>query len=126
MGSRQAKAAVIQGLRRHSAGDESSEAVQYSLQQINTDLSRILTLLNTRPPAFTYPSVTQASFGTEPVTQPFTDTVRGSRVTPVYPESSRGIQAQVPYQAGPVPESYRVRAAGVPVLPIRQGQTHNL
>ena len=89
-------------------------------------MSRILKLLNTRPPAFTYPSVTQAAFGTEPVTQPFTETVRGSRVTPVYPESSRGIQAQAPYQAGPVPESYHMRAAGGPVLPIRQGQAKTL
>ena len=126
MGSRQTKAAVLKGLRRHSAGDESSEAVQYSLQQINTDLARILTLLKTRPPAFAYPTVTQASFGAKPVTQPFTETVRGSRITPVYPESSRGIQAQASYQAGPLPDSYHMRGAGVPVLPSRQSQTHNL
>lgn len=71
-------------------------------------------------------TVTQASLGAEQVTQPFADTVRGSRVTPVYPELSRGIQAQAPYQSGPVPEPYLVRGAGVPVLPGRQGQTHNL
>lgn len=126
MGSRQPKAAVPTVLRRHSAGDESSEVVQHSLQQINTDLARILTLLRTRPPAFTYPSVTPVSLGAEPVTQPFADPVRGSRVTPIYPESSHGIQSQVPYQSGPVPEPYQMRGAGVPVLPIRQGQAHSL
>ena len=63
MGSRQPKPAI----RRYSAGDETSEAVQYSLQQINSDLARILRLLSTRPQAFGYSSVTQGPLAAEPV-----------------------------------------------------------
>lgn len=126
MGSRQPKATVAKGLRRRSAGEENSEAVHYSLQQINSDLARILTLLNTRPPAFSYPSAAQGSFGVEPVAQPYADTIRGPRVTPVYADSVQGIQAQSPYQPGPLPDSYHMRGAGVAVLPSRQAHTHNL
>lgn len=130
MGSRQPKITIPKSLRKPSTGEESSEAVQYSLQQINTDLARILTLLRTRTPAFTYPTVTQTPLRAEQVTQPFPDAIRGSRVTPVYPEASQG---QIPYQSGSVTEPYHVRGAGVPVLPSqgpvlpgRQGQTQTL
>lgn len=140
MGSRQPKITIPKSLRKPSTGEESSEAVQYSLQQINTDLARILTLLRTRTPAFTYPTVTQTPLRAEQVTQPFPDAIRGSRVTPVYPEGSLGSQGQIPYQSGSVTEPYHVRGAGVPVLPTgvpvlptqgpvlpgRQGQTQTL
>lgn len=124
--SRQPKKAPGRGVKRHSVGDENSEAVQYSLQQINNDLSRILKLLSSRPPAFAYPPVTQPSFATEPVTQPFPDNIRGSRVSSSFPESTLGTQAQSPYTAGPVSEPYPMRSAGVPVLPGRQSHIHNL
>lgn len=133
MGSRQPKVTIPKSLRKTSTGEESSEAVQYSLQQINTDLARILTLLRTRTPAFTYPTVTQTPLRTEQVTQPFPDSIRGSHVTPVYPETNHGSQGEVPYQAGPVSEPYQLRGAGVPVVPAggpvlpgRQGQTQSL
>lgn len=140
MGSRQPKITIPKSLRKPSTGEESSEAVQYSLQQINTDLARILTLLRTRTPAFTYPTVTQTPLRAEQVTQPFPDAIRGSRITPVYPEGSHGSQGQIPYQSGSVTEPYHVRGAGVPVLPTgvpvlptqgpvlpgRQGQTQTL
>ena len=98
--------------------------MHYSLQQINTDLGRILKLLSTQRPAFTYPSVTQAPLLAEPVMQPFADSARGSRVTPVYPESSHVFQAQAPYQSGP--ESLHLRGTGVPVPSGHQGQPRNL
>ena len=142
IGSRQPKPAI----RRYSAGDETSEAVQYSLQQINSDLARILRLLSTRPQALVaepvrhssgvsqapfvsepvrHPSsVTQAPFVPEPVTQPFVDSFRGSRVTSAYPESRHGFHAQAPYQPGPEP--LYLRGAGGPVLSGHRGQAHNL
>lgn len=123
--SRQPKKAPGRGVKRHSVGDENSEAVQYSLQQINNDLSRILKLLSSRPSAFAYPPVTQPSFATEPVTQPFPDNIRGSRVSSSFPESTLGTQAQSPYTAGPVSEPYPMRSTGVPVLPGRQSHIHN-
>ncbi|XP_020608436.1 uncharacterized protein LOC110047046 isoform X2 [Orbicella faveolata] len=104
---RQPKVAIPKSLRKPTTGEESSEAVQYSLQQINTDLARILTLLRTRPPAFTYPTVTQ----------PIPDALRGSRVTPVYPEASHSSQGQFAYQPGPLAQPYQLRGAGVPVVP---------
>lgn len=117
MGSRQPKVTTSKSLRKPSTGEESSEAVQYSLQQINTDLARILTLLRTRTPAFTYPTVTQTPLRAEQVTQPFPDTISGSRVTPVYPEASHSSQGQVAYQPGPMGQPYQLRGAGVPVVP---------
>ena len=133
MGSRQPKVTIPKSLRKTSTGEESSEAVQYSLQQINTDLARILTLLRTRSPAFTHPTVTHTPLRAEQVTQSFPDAIRGARVTPVYPESSHGSQGPVPYQAGPVAEPYQLRGTGVPVVPTggpvlpgRQGQTQSL
>ena len=133
MGSRQPKVTIPKSLRKPSTGEESSEAVQYSLQQINTDLARILTLLRTRTPAFTYPTVTQTPLRAEQVTQPFRDALSGSRVTSVYPDASHNIQSQVAYQPGPMAQPYPLRGAGVPVVPAggpvlpgRQGQTQSL
>ena len=148
IGSRQPKPAV----RRYSAGDETSEAVQYSLQQINSDLARILRLLSTRPQAFGYSSVTQeplvaepvrhpsgvrqAPFVSEPVThpssvtqapfvsEPVTQPFRGSRVTSAYPESRHGFHERAAYQPGPQP--LYLRSAGGPVLSGHGGQAHNL
>ncbi|PFX32468.1 Centrosomal protein of 164 kDa [Stylophora pistillata] len=117
MGSRQPKVALPRNLRKPSTGDESSEAVHYSLQQINTDLARILTLLQTRAPSFTHPSVTPGPFRAEHVTQPFPDALREPRVAPVYPEASRVSQAQVPYHPGTVTDPYLSRGASVPVVP---------
>lgn len=123
---------IPKSLRKPSTGEESSEAVQNSLQQINTDLARILTLLRTKPPAFTYPTVTQTPLRTEQVTQPIPDALRGSRVTPVYPGASHS-QSQFAYQPGPLPQTYQLRGAGVPVvpagtasLPVHQVQTQSL
>lgn len=121
-GSRQLKPATLRGVGRSSVSSENSEAVQYSLQQINTDLTRILNLLGSRPPVFAYPSVTQPPFGAEPATQPFPNSVKNSRVTSVYPDTLRGIQAQPPYQPSPGSESYHARGSGVHS---RQGQVHN-
>lgn len=122
---------IPKSLRKPSTGEESSEAVQYSLQQINTDLARILTLLRTRTPAFTYPTVTPLR--AEQVTQPFPDALSGSRITSVYPDASHNIQSQVAYQPGPLAQPYQLRGAGVPVVPVggpvlpgRQGQTQSL
>ena len=126
IGSRQPKPAI----RRYSAGDETSEAVQYSLQQINSDLARILRLLSTRPQALVAEpvrhssGVTQAPFVPEPVTQPFADSFRGSRVTSAYPESRHDFRAQAPYQPGAEP--LYLRSAGGPVLSSHRGQAHNL
>ena len=132
MGSRQPKMALPRNQRKPSTGD-SSEAVHYSLQQINTDLARILTLLQSRTPSFTYPSVTPAPFRAKYVTQPFPDALREPLAAPVYPEGSRASQAQAPYQSGTATEPYRSRGAGVPVVPTggpavpnRQGQTSTL
>ena len=109
---------IPKSLRKPSTGEESSEAVQYSLQQINTDLARILTLLRTKPPAFTYPTVTQTPLRAEQVTQPIPDALRGSRVTPVYPEASHSSQGQfASYQPAPLAQTYQLRGAGVPVVP---------
>lgn len=108
---------IPKSLRKLSTGEESSEAVQHSLQQINTDLARILTLLRTKPPAFTYPTVTQTPLRAEQVTQPIPDTLRGSRVAPVYPEASHSSQGQFAYQPGPLAQTYQLRGAGVPVVP---------
>ena len=108
---------IPKSLRKPSTGEESSEAVQHSLQQINTDLARILTLLRTKPPAFTYPTVTQTPLRAEQVTQPIPDTLRGSRVAPVYPEASHSSQGQFTYQPGPLAQTYQLRGAGVPVVP---------
>ena len=133
MGSRQPKVTIPKSLRKPSTGEESSEAVQYSLQQINTDLARILTLLRTRTPAFTYPTVSQTPLRAEQVTQPFSDGLSGSRVTPVYPEASLGSQGQVAYQPGSLAQPHQLRGAGVPVvsagvavLPGHQVQTPSL
>ena len=133
MGSRQPKMALPRNLRKPSTGEDSSEAVHYSLQQINTDLARILTLLQSRTPSFTYPSVTPAPFRAKHVTQPFPDALREPLAAPVYPEGSRVSQAQAPYQSGTATEPYRSRGAGVPVIPTggpavpsRQGQTSTL
>ena len=133
MGSRQPKVSIPKSLRKPSTGEESSEAVQYSLQQINTDLARILTLLRTRTPAFTYPTVTQTPLRAEQVTQPFPDALSGSRVTSVYPGASHNLQSQVAYQPGPLAQPYPLRGTGVPVVPAggpvlpgRQGQTQSL
>ena len=124
---------IPKSLMKPSTGEESSEAVQNSLQQINTDLARILTLLRTKPPAFTYPTVTQTPLRTEQVTQPIPDALRGSRVTPVYPEASLSSQGQFAYQPGPLPQTYQLRGSGVPVvpagaasLPVHQVQTQSL
>lgn len=129
---RQPKVTIPKSLRKPSTGEESSEAVQNSLQQINTDLARILTLLRTKPPAFTYPTVTQTPLRAEQVTQPIPDALRGSRVTPVYPEASHSSQSQFAYQPGPLPQTYQLRGAGVPVvpagtasLPVHQVQTQS-
>lgn len=134
MGSRQPKRTISKSLRKTSTGEENSEAVQSSLQHINTDLARILTLLQTRTPAFTNPTVTQSPLRVDQVTRPFPDSIRGSRVTPVYPEASPATHGQVPYQAGiAVAEPYQSRGPGVPVLnaggpvaPAHQGQTQSL
>lgn len=91
-------------------------------------------MLQTRTPAFTNPTVTQSPLRAEQVTRPFPDSIRGSRVTPVYPEASPASHGQVPYQAGStVAEPYQLRGAGVPVLPAggpvvpaHQGQTQSL
>ena len=124
---------IPKSLRKPSTGEESSEAVQNSLQQINTDLARILTLLRTKPPAFTYPTVTQSPLRAEQVTQPIPDSLRGSRVTPVYPEASHGTQGQFAYQPGPLAQTYQLRGAGASVvpagtasLPVHQVQTQSL
>lgn len=117
MGSRQPKVALPRSLRKPSTGEESSEVVHHSLQQINTDLARILTLLQTRTPSFTYPTVTQTPLRAEQVTQPFSDALRAPRVTPVYPEANHVSQGQVPFQPGTVTEPYHLRSAGVPVIP---------
>ena len=114
---------IPKSLRKPSTGEESSEAVQHSLQQINTDLARILTLLRTKPPAFTYPTVTQTPLRAEQVTQPIPDAPRGSLVTPVYPEASHSNQGQFAYQPGPLAQTYQLRGAGVPVVP---GDTSSL
>ena len=133
MGSRQPKVTIPKSLRKASTGEESSEAVHYSLQQINTDLARILTLLRTRPPAFTYPTVTQTPLRAEQITQPIPDALRGSHVTPVYPEASHSSQGQFAYQPSPLAQPYQLRGAGVPVgppatasLPGHQVQTQSL
>lgn len=152
MGSRQPKPAV----RRYSAGDESSEAVQYSLQQINSDLARILRLLGTRPQAFGYSSVTQGPLIAEPVrhqsgvTQtPFvSEPVRHPSsvtqapfvpqpVTQPFADSFRGSRVTSAYPESrhgfhaqapyqPGPEPLYLRSAGGPVLSSHRGQAHNL
>ena len=108
---------IPKSLRKPATGEESSEAVQYSLQQINTDLARILTLLRTRPPALTYPAVTQTPLRAEQLTQPIPDAFRGSRVTPVYPEAGHSGQGQFAYQPGHPAQPYQLSGAGVPVVP---------
>ena len=152
MGSRQPKPAV----RRYSAGDETSEAVQYSLQQINSDLARILRLLSTRPQAFGYSSVTQGPLAAEPVrhqsgvTQtPFvSEPVRHPSsvtqapfvpepVTQPFADSFRGSRVTSAYPESrhgfhtqapyqPGPEPLYLRSAGGPVLSSHRGQAQNL